>query len=88
MAGTVCQMGIIMRKQRRKRTSLDVWRLELFERLLRISFIFVGISFDLGLELGGESLVLLSSSNAASLVNFDVVGEEVKRDKFCWERSV
>ena len=81
-------MEIIPGSQRCDRTSLDALRLECFGMLLRLSFCFEGSSFDLELELGDESLVLLSSSNAASLGYFDVVGEEVKQDDCRWEISI
>ena len=63
---------------------MDASILGVFGRLLIPSLIFVVSSLYLGLEMAEESFVLLSSSNSASLGNFNVVGDDFEQDDDPW----
>ena len=79
VVGTVFRVGVIPGSQRRERSSLDAYILECFRRLLGLSCMVVVSNFDRELGLEKESLVLLSSSNSASLGHFNVVGDGSKQ---------
>ena len=69
----VFRMGAMPGSQRRERSSLDVWILGSF-RFFNLFSIVVFSIFDRGFGLGEENLVLLSSSNSATLEHFNIVG--------------
>ena len=73
MPGSLCQ----------ERSSLDAWIFGSF-RFFYLSSIVVVSIFDRGLGLGEESLVLLSSSNSATLGHFNIVGYGHEHSEFPW----
>ena len=70
--GIVFRMEAMPGSQRRERSSLDVWILGSF-RFFNLFSIVVFSIFDRGFGLGEENLVLLSSSNSATLEHFNIV---------------